>query len=142
VEAAVAAGVDPGLLTFEVTETAAARNIDDARSFADELTQLGCAFALDDFGTGFGSLLYLKNLPVSQVKIDIEFVRDLVHSEDDQRLVRAIVQMAEPLRLETVAEGVEDQATLDLLRQIGVGFVQGFAIDRPAPLELSTRASR
>jgi diguanylate cyclase (GGDEF)-like protein/PAS domain S-box-containing protein len=137
VEAAVAAGVQPDLLTFEVTETAAARNIEDARSFADQLKRLGCAFALDDFGTGFGSLVYLKNLPVSQLKIDIEFVRDLVHSAADQRLVRAIVQMAEPLGLETVAEGVENQETLELLREIGVDFVQGFGIDMPKPLDLS-----
>jgi diguanylate cyclase (GGDEF)-like protein/PAS domain S-box-containing protein len=138
VEAAVAAGVRPDLLTFEVTETAAARNIEDARSFADQLKRLGCAFALDDFGTGFGSLIYLKNLPVSQLKIDIEFVRDLVHSDADQRLVRAIVQMAEPLGLETVAEGVEDQATLELLRDIGVDFVQGFGIDEPTELNLGS----
>jgi EAL domain-containing protein (putative c-di-GMP-specific phosphodiesterase class I) len=142
VEAAVAAGVRPDLLTFEVTETAAARNIEAARSFAEQLEQLGCAFALDDFGTGFGSLIYLKTLPVSQVKIDIEFVRDLVHNVPDQRLVRAIVQMAEPLGLETVAEGVEDQATLELLREIGVDFVQGFGIHRPAPLTDITAATQ
>jgi diguanylate cyclase (GGDEF)-like protein/PAS domain S-box-containing protein len=136
VEAAIAAGVRPDLLTFEVTETAAARNIDAARSFAEQLERLGCAFALDDFGTGFGSLIYLKNLPVSQLKIDIEFVRDLVHSPADQRLVRAIVQMAEPLGLETVAEGVEDQATFELLREIGVDFVQGFGIDKPSLIEV------
>jgi diguanylate cyclase (GGDEF)-like protein/PAS domain S-box-containing protein len=142
VEAAVAAGVRPDLLTFEVTETAAVRNIDDARSFADQLKRLGCAFALDDFGTGYGSLVYLKHLPVSLLKIDIEFVRDLVHSQTDQRLVRAIVQMAAPLGLETVAEGVEDQATLELLREIGVDFVQGFFIDKPSPLNITTRAMR
>jgi EAL domain-containing protein (putative c-di-GMP-specific phosphodiesterase class I) len=137
VEDAVAAGVRPDLLTFEVTETAAARNIDDARSFAEQLKRLGCAFALDDFGTGFGSLVYLKNLPVSQLKIDMEFVRDVVHSPADQRLVRAIVQMAEPLGLKTVAEGVEDQATLELVREIGVDFVQGFGIHRPEPLQIT-----
>jgi diguanylate cyclase (GGDEF)-like protein/PAS domain S-box-containing protein len=137
VEDAVAAGVRPDLLTFEVTETAAARNIDDARSFAEQLKRLGCAFALDDFGTGFGSLVYLKNLPVSQLKIDMEFVRDVVHSPADQRLVRAIVQMAEPLGLKTVAEGVEDQATLELVRELGVDFVQGFGIHRPEPLQIT-----
>jgi EAL domain-containing protein (putative c-di-GMP-specific phosphodiesterase class I) len=123
-----------------VTETAAARNIEDARSFAEELKRLGCAFALDDFGTGFASLVYLKNLPVSQLKIDIEFVRDLVHNTGDQRLVRAIVQMADPLGLETVAEGIEDEATFQLLRELGVGFGQGFWIERPSPLDLATLA--
>jgi diguanylate cyclase (GGDEF)-like protein/PAS domain S-box-containing protein len=140
VEAAIASGVRPELLTFEVTETAAARNIEDARSFAEELKRLGCAFALDDFGTGFASLVYLKNLPVSQLKIDIEFVRDLVHNTGDQRLVRAIVQMADPLGLETVAEGIEDEATFQLLRELGVGFGQGFWIERPSPLDLATLA--
>jgi diguanylate cyclase (GGDEF)-like protein/PAS domain S-box-containing protein len=142
VEAGIANGVLPGLLTFEVTETAAVRNIEDARSFAEQLNRLGCAFALDDFGTGYGSLVYLKNLPVSQLKIDIEFVRDLVHNAADQRLVRAIVQMAKPLGLETVAEGVENQATLDVLREIGVDFAQGFHIHRPAPLNLAVRSQQ
>jgi diguanylate cyclase (GGDEF)-like protein/PAS domain S-box-containing protein len=142
VETAIAAGVRPDLLTFEVTETAAVRNIEDARSFAEHLNRLGCAFALDDFGTGYGSLVYLKNLPVSQLKIDIEFVRDLVHSAADQRLVSAIVQMAKPLGLETVAEGVENEATLDVLREIGVDFAQGFHVHKPAPLNIVTTTQR
>jgi diguanylate cyclase (GGDEF)-like protein/PAS domain S-box-containing protein len=142
VETAIAAGVRPDLLTFEVTETAAVRNIEDARSFAEQLNRLGCAFALDDFGTGYGSLVYLKNLPVSQLKIDIEFVRDLVRSAADQRLVSAIVQMARPLELETVAEGVENQATLQLLSDIGVDFAQGFHIHKPAPLNIDTTTTR
>jgi diguanylate cyclase (GGDEF)-like protein/PAS domain S-box-containing protein len=141
VETAIRAGVRPELLTFEVTETAAVRNLENARDFAEQLRRLGCAFALDDFGTGFGSLVYLKHLPVSQLKIDVEFVRDLVHSEADQRLVRAIVEMAKPLGLETVAEGVENHATLDLLRSIGVDFVQGFGIHEPTVLDSTTAAS-
>jgi diguanylate cyclase (GGDEF)-like protein/PAS domain S-box-containing protein len=141
VEAAIAAGTDPRLLTFEVTETAAAQNIEDARSFAEQLERLGCAFALDDFGTGFGSLIYLKNLPVSQLKIDIEFVRDCARNPGDERLVRAIVEMARPLGLETVAEGVEDQVTLELLREIGVDFVQGFGVHTPMLLDMAANSN-
>ena len=142
VERAIAAGLPPERLTFEVTETAAIRNIDAARDFAEKLRALGCSFALDDFGTGFGSLLYLKHLPVTQLKIDIEFVRELTRSAADERLVRAIVAMAKPLGLETVAEGVEDEATRALLQEIGVDFVQGFGIARPALIELATPAER
>jgi EAL domain-containing protein (putative c-di-GMP-specific phosphodiesterase class I) len=134
VEAEVADGLAPEMLTFEVTETTAARNIDAARDFAEELERLGCHFALDDFGTGFGSLIYLKHLPFSQLKIDIEFVRELTSSEASRRLVEAIVQMAVPLGLETVAEGVEDGETLALLRELGVDYAQGYFIARPAPV--------
>jgi EAL domain-containing protein (putative c-di-GMP-specific phosphodiesterase class I) len=124
------------LLTFEVTETTAVRNLESARDFAQQLQRLGCSFALDDFGTGFGSLIYLKHLPVGQLKIDMEFVRDLVRCPADQRLVTAVVAMAKPLGLETVAEGVEDKETLELLREIGVDYVQGFGIGRPFELDL------
>jgi diguanylate cyclase (GGDEF)-like protein len=137
VAAAVASGVRPGLVTFEVTETAAVRNIDTAREFAEELQRLGYSFALDDFGTGFGSLIYLRHLPVSDLKIDAEFVRDLPRSKADQRLVTAIVAMARPLGLKTVAEGVEDDETLELVREIGVDYVQGFGIAKPFELEIS-----
>jgi EAL domain-containing protein (putative c-di-GMP-specific phosphodiesterase class I) len=137
VEAEVADGLAPEMLTFEVTETTAARNIDAARDFAEELERLGCHFALDDFGTGFGSLIYLKHLPFSQLKIDIEFVREVTSSEASRRLIRAIVQMAAPLGLETVAEGVEDGETLALLRELGVDYAQGYFIARPAPVDAS-----
>jgi diguanylate cyclase (GGDEF)-like protein/PAS domain S-box-containing protein len=136
VQQGIAAGLPPERLIFEVTETAAASNMDAARSFASALIALGCRFALDDFGTGFGSLTYLKHLPIDEVKIDIEFVTDLAVNEGDQRLVRAIIQMAEALGLNTVAEGVENEQTLVVLKDLGVDFVQGYHCGRPAPLEL------
>lgn len=139
VQSAITEGLEPDLLTFEVTETAAVRNLESAREFAMGLRRLGCLLALDDFGTGFASLTYLKYLPVSQVKIDIEFVQHLTTSPEDQRLVTALVEMARPLGLETVAEGVEDQATLEILRDIGVDYVQGFGIEMPFELELENR---
>ncbi|MCW2992079.1 MAG: hypothetical protein JWM73_2673, partial [Solirubrobacterales bacterium] len=131
---AVSDGVDPALLTFEVTETAAVRNIDQARRFAETLTGLGCGFALDDFGTGFGSLTYLRHLPVTQIKIDIEFVRDLVVDDHSRRIVRAIVGIAQSFGHETVAEGVEDLAAIELLTAMGVDFAQGYALHCPAPV--------
>ncbi|MCW2991991.1 MAG: hypothetical protein JWM73_2585 [Solirubrobacterales bacterium] len=144
VEAAIAAGVDPGLLTFEITETAAARNLDVARDFAQALCRLGCAFAIDDFGTGFGSLIYLRHLPISRVKIDMQFVKDMLTARGDERVVEAIVGTARAMGQETVAEGVEDGATLERLREMGVDYAQGFHIQRPGPLSVpaQTRTSR
>jgi EAL domain-containing protein (putative c-di-GMP-specific phosphodiesterase class I) len=99
------------------------------------LADLGCGLALDDFGTGFGSFTYLKRLPISYLKIDIEFVRDLVTNPANQHVVRAIVSLAQAFGLQTIAEGVEDEATLQLLRDEGVDYAQGFHLGRPAPLD-------
>jgi EAL domain-containing protein (putative c-di-GMP-specific phosphodiesterase class I)/ketosteroid isomerase-like protein len=127
-------GADPKLLVFELTETAIVGELDAGRRFAEQLTALGCGFALDDFGTGFGGLTYLKHLPADTVKIDIEFVRDLLTSEADQRLVRAIVDLAQGFGQTTVAEGVEDEQTLQRLRELGVDRAQGYFLGRPGPL--------
>jgi PAS domain S-box-containing protein len=128
-------GADPKLLVFEVTETAVASDLDAGRAFAEQLTALGCGFALDDFGTGFGGLSYLKHLPANTLKIDIEFVRDLLTSKPDQRLVRAIVDLARGFGQTTVAEGVEDEQTLQRLREMGVDRAQGYFLGRPGPLQ-------
>jgi diguanylate cyclase (GGDEF)-like protein/PAS domain S-box-containing protein len=137
VERAVAAGVRPELLTFEITESAAARNLDVAREFAMALARLGCGFAIDDFGTGFGSLIYLRHLPIARVKIDAQFVREMLSHPGDERVVSAIVQTAHAMGQVTVAEGIEDAATLERLRELGVDFGQGFHIQRPQPIEES-----
>jgi PAS domain S-box-containing protein len=141
VELAVANGVRPELLTFEITETAAARNLDDAKEFSQALVELGCAFAIDDFGTGFGSLIYLRHLPITRVKIDVQFVCDMLSNPGDERVVSAIVSTARSLGQETVAEGVEDGATLQRLTEIGVDYAQGFHIQRPAPLDMQALRS-
>jgi diguanylate cyclase (GGDEF)-like protein/PAS domain S-box-containing protein len=130
------AGADPGLLVFEITETAAAADMEDVRAFAERVRRLGCGLALDDFGTGFGSFIYLKHLPVSELKIDMEFVRNVAHSPADRRLVESIVMIARALDIRTVAEGVEDDATLGLLRRYGVDLAQGWHLGAPAPLAL------
>jgi diguanylate cyclase (GGDEF)-like protein/PAS domain S-box-containing protein len=127
-------GVDPGLLIFEVTETAAVADLDHARSFAKKLAALGCRFALDDFGAGYASFKYLKHLPISYLKIDGEFVRDLPNSRTDQLIVRALVDVCDGLGIKTVAEFVTDQPTMDMVRELGVDFAQGYHLGKPAPV--------
>ena len=121
-------------LIFEITETAAITHLDAARDFAERLTRLGCSFALDDFGTGFGSLTYLRRLPVRYLKIDASFVRDLIASPEDRAIVRGIVAIARELGTLTVAEGIEDTDTLALVGEYGVDYAQGYLIGPPAPL--------
>jgi diguanylate cyclase (GGDEF)-like protein/PAS domain S-box-containing protein len=128
-------GADPALLVFEITETAAAADMEDVRAFAERVQRIGCGLALDDFGTGFGSFIYLKHLPVSELKIDMEFVRHVSHSSADRKLVDSIVTIARGLGVRTVAEGVEDEATLRLLRNYGVDRAQGWHLGPPAPVE-------
>jgi PAS domain S-box-containing protein len=129
-----ASGIDPSLLVIEVTETALIEHPDVGRRFAKQVTELGCGIALDDFGTGFASLSYLKHIPAEHLKIDIEFVRHLTSNEDDQRLVRGIVGFAREFRQTTTAEGIEDEATLAMLRELGVDRGQGYLFGRPSPL--------
>ncbi len=140
-EALERTGADPALVVFEVTETALMADVDRGRVFATAVRALGCRFALDDFGTGYGTFTYLKHIPIDYLKIDIEFVRDLLNSQDDERLVRAIVAMARDLGKTTIAEGVEDAATLERLRELGVDQAQGYHIGRPAEIHLPGRSA-
>ena len=127
------AGIDPSKVVFEITETAAITNVEDAGRFLTSLSQLGCGVALDDFGTGFGSLHYLKNLPVDFLKIDGQFIQNLTTNPDDLVVVESLVRMSRGLRMQTTAECVEDAATWKLLADLGVDFAQGFHIGRPGP---------
>lgn len=133
-----AEGVHPGNLIFEITETAAAENLEAARDLAWRLRGLGCGFALDDFGTGYGTFAYLKHLPVTFIKIDMEFVRYLAIDPSDQKVVKSIIAVAQNFGVKTIAEGVEHQTTLDLLRELGVDYAQGFLIGEPKPIEYVT----
>lgn len=126
-------GADPANLMFEITETAAIADLRGATAFAGRLAALGCTLALDDFGTGFGAFNHLRHLPVHYLKIDMEFVSSIADSAIDQRIVRAIVSIAQTLGQLTIAEGVEDLTTIRLLRELGVTEAQGYAIGRPAP---------
>jgi PAS domain S-box-containing protein len=121
-------------LVFEITESAAVEHLDAAREFAERMVRLGCSFAIDDFGTGYGSLTYLRQLPVRFLKIDRSFVLGLTENREDQAMVRSIVAIAKEFGLRTVAEGVEDDRTLEMLRGYGVDHVQGYLTGRPLPL--------
>jgi diguanylate cyclase (GGDEF)-like protein len=127
-----------GALLIEVTETAAVVDLQRARAFAERLKELGCRLALDDFGSGYGSFAYLKQLPFDVLKIDGQFVKGLAHSREDQAVVTALVTIADALGKETVAEFVQDQATLDALRTYGVQQAQGYHVGRPAPYDSTT----
>jgi PAS domain S-box-containing protein len=131
------AHADPSNVVFEITETALMQDVEAGEAFARGLSEIGCPLALDDFGTGFGTFTHLKNLPISYLKIDIEFVRDLTTSQANQHLVKAIVGLAHDFGYQTIAEGVEDAETLALLKEYGVDFAQGFHLGRPAPIEAS-----
>jgi EAL domain-containing protein (putative c-di-GMP-specific phosphodiesterase class I) len=125
--------VRPDFLTLEVTETAAIADMDRAEMFIGSLKKLGCRFALDDFGVGFSSFSHLKQLPVDYLKIDGSFIRELPSDEADQHLVRAMVDVARGLGKETIAEFVQDEATMKLLQELGVDYGQGFYLGRPSP---------
>jgi diguanylate cyclase (GGDEF)-like protein/PAS domain S-box-containing protein len=126
--------VDPAQVIFEITETTAVANIPRAQEFAHRLAGLGCRFALDDFGAAFASFYYLKHLPFDYLKIDGEFVRGCVTDRTDQLVIQAVVDIARGLGKRTVAEMVGDEESLELVRSLGVDYVQGFHIGRPAPL--------
>jgi diguanylate cyclase (GGDEF)-like protein len=125
---------NPANIVFEITETAVMQNMDRGRHFAERMVALGCRFALDDFGTGFASFTYLKQLPVQYLKIDIEFVRDVVESQRDRSVVTAIVSLARGFGQQTIAEGVENEETAAVLRTLGVTLAQGYLFGAPAPL--------
>jgi PAS domain S-box-containing protein len=128
-------GVDPGRVTFEITETAAAEDIDRAAELIERLGALGCGIALDDFGTGFGTFTYLNRLPVSELKIDREFVSQVRDSATNQRVVRTMIAVAHNFGMRTVAEGIEDHGTLSSLVEMGVDLGQGFLLGRPAVID-------
>jgi diguanylate cyclase (GGDEF)-like protein/PAS domain S-box-containing protein len=129
-----AIGIDPASLIFEVTETAAVADIEQARAFAQSLARVGCRFALDDFGAGYASFYYLKHLPISILKIDGEFVRELPRSPVDQRIISALVTVCTSLGIKTVAEFVTDEKTLELVRELGVDYAQGYHLGKPEPV--------
>jgi diguanylate cyclase (GGDEF)-like protein len=132
-EAMDAHEVEPSSIVFEVTETAAMANVTEAREFLTEMVALGCRVALDDFGSGFGSFYYFKHLPFDHLKIDGEFIRALPRSRTDQLIVQSLVDIAHGTGRQVVAECVTDSQTLELLRDYGVDFAQGYYIGEPAP---------
>lgn len=126
--------IAPEKICFEITETAAIRNLVQASRSLHRLRKIGCRFALDDFGSGMSSLAYLKQLPVDFLKIDGVFVKDICHDPVTCTLVEMINKVAHTLNLKTVAEHVESSATLNKLKQLGVDYVQGYLLGRPCAL--------
>ncbi len=128
-------GADPRRLIFEITETAAVGNLDQARAFTQALHDIGARVALDDFGVGYASFQYLKHLQVDMVKIDGSFVRHLDRDPFDFRFIRAIHELAQGLGMITVAEFVESEQVRLLLKEMGIPLGQGYHLGRPAPLD-------
>ena len=108
--------------------------MDQARTFANSLREVGCRFALDDFGAGFASFYYLKHVPLDALKIDGDFIANLHHNQTDQLLVKHMAQIANSLGLYTIAEFVENQETLEMLADFGIDAVQGYHVGYPAPV--------
>jgi len=127
------------LICFEITETTAIANLTKAAELMHELKTLGCRFALDDFGAGVSSFAYLKYLPADYLKIDGAFIRDLARNPMDHAIVEAINRIGHVMGMATVAEFVEDQATVDKLRQLGVDYAQGTAVGEPELMEVRAR---
>ncbi len=124
-------GIDPERVVFEITETSAISNFEMTKRMVTSLRSLGCRFALDDFGAGFNSYSYLKHFPVDILKIDGGFITDLDNDPVDQLLVKSMIDIAHSLGKKTVAEFVERESTLELLRGYGVDFVQGYLVGKP-----------
>ncbi|MEW6765499.1 MAG: EAL domain-containing protein [Pseudomonadota bacterium] len=124
-------GLEPALLQVEVTESSLVENIEIARGILDELVAAGITVALDDFGNGFSSLGYIKTLPISTVKIDRSFVRDIQHNSDDAVIVESTIILAHKLGMRLVAEGVETRDQLVYLKMAGCDEVQGYYFSRP-----------
>lgn len=133
--------VPPELVCFEITETAAVGNFDVAVQMINGLRELGCRFALDDFGAGMSSFTYLKRLPVDYVKIDGAFVKDMAKDAVDFAMVEAIHNIAHRMGLRTVAEFVQNDDTIEMLRGLGVDYVQGYGVEKPRPLDDATRGT-
>jgi len=127
--------LDPSVFCFELTENAAIRSMARAELLIGKLRELGCGVALDDFGTGLSSLSYLRQLPVTLLKIDGSFIRDILKDPRTESMVRAIADLAHGMSIATVAEYVETDEIRTRVAALGVDYGQGFAIGRPAPLQ-------
>jgi diguanylate cyclase (GGDEF)-like protein/PAS domain S-box-containing protein len=130
-------GANPVDICFEVTESAVVANLDHARRFIAVLHGMGCEFALDDFGSGLSSLSTLKTLPMDYLKIDGSFIANLAVDTVNQAMVGAMIELSRSLHFRIVAEQVEDQSSLDTVKEMGIDFAQGFFIGRPQRLSMT-----
>ena len=122
-------------ICFEITETAAIADLPKATKMVEKLRQAGFAFALDDFGKGFSTFSYLKSLPAQYIKIDGSYVENILNSDSDLSIVKAIASMAKTMEMQTIAEFVQCEQSVELLNELGIDFVQGYGIAMPAPLD-------
>ena len=123
--------IPPAGICFEITETSAIANLAQATALICQLKDLGCRFSLDDFGSGMSSFAYLKHLPVDYLKIDGGFVKDMIEDPIDHAMVEAINRIGHVMKIETIAEFVENEAILGALRRVGVDYAQGYGIEKP-----------
>lgn len=128
-------GVSPDRITFELTESASLFNLHITQKVIADLHQLGCSFSVDDFGSGFSSFAYLKQLPADYIKLDGSFIKNLHLDLVDQSLVKSMIQVVQSLGKKAVAEFVENEQILDILKSMGIDFVQGYHIGHPLPIE-------
>ena len=126
--------INPALLKLELTESMLLEKIEETIVCMNKLKEVGVQFSLDDFGTGYSSLLYLKRLPLDQIKIDQSFVRDIATDSSDNAIVRTIIAMAESLNLEVIAEGVETEEQKQLLLNMECTRCQGYLFGKPVPI--------
>ncbi|MEI7446825.1 MAG: EAL domain-containing protein [Burkholderiales bacterium] len=126
-------GVPASRLLFELTESSIARNEKASTEFMHRLRDLGCELAIDDFGTGYSSFAYLRNFPVNELKIDRAFVREVTMHAADQRIVKALIEVAHAFGLRALAEGVEDADTVELLAHLGIDGIQGWHFAKAMP---------
>ena len=127
-------GVEPARVCFEIRESAVVHNLDYARRFIAVLHGIGCRFALDNFGSGIGSFANLKRLSLDYLKIDGVYTRNLADDGVNREMVSAMIKLARTLDFRVVAEQIEDQPSFEAARDLGVDFVQGYAIERPRPI--------
>lgn len=130
-----ATGLPTSKICFEITETAAVNSLDGTIEFMQKMKVIGCEFSLDDFGTGLSSYSYLRNLPVDYLKIDGIFVKDIVASDNDYAVVKSINEIGHFMGMKTIAEFVENDEILELLRELGVDYAQGYGIGKKIPLD-------